>query len=83
MTPEDKANAIREELFRHPYDEERILAKAIRQAENDTQMALRAKLSPRFWTREMSDAWHRKIPDVQAAFDAILDIALKHKDDSQ
>ena len=32
---------------------------------------LRSLLNPRMWTKEMHDEWHRKIPDVQAAFDAL------------
>jgi len=34
-------------------------------------------LNPRRWTREMSDAWHKNIPDVNAAFEALRDTALK------
>jgi hypothetical protein len=32
---------------------------------------LEKALNPRQWSREQSDAWHRAIPDVQAAFDAL------------
>lgn len=39
--------------------------------------ALLAALTPRQWSREMSDAWHRAIPDVEAAFAAIRELALK------
>lgn len=28
-------------------------------------------LSPRFWTQQMSEAWHRNIPDTQKAFDEL------------
>lgn len=28
-------------------------------------------LNPRTWTREMLEAWHRNIPDIQKAFDAL------------
>lgn len=49
-------------------------AAAIVQSYN-SHAALVAALSPRMWTREMSDAWHRNIPDVQAAFAALLKAA--------
>jgi hypothetical protein len=29
-------------------------------------------MNPRLWTKEMSDAWHSNIPDLQKAFDALL-----------
>lgn len=29
-------------------------------------------LRPRMWTQEMSEAWHRNIPDTEKAFDALL-----------
>ena len=32
---------------------------------------LRSLLNPRMWTKEMHDEWHRKLPDLQAAFDAL------------
>lgn len=28
-------------------------------------------MNPRRWTREMNDAWHKNLPDVQRAFDAL------------
>jgi hypothetical protein len=28
-------------------------------------------MNPRRWTRQMNDAWHKNIPDLQAAFDAL------------
>ena len=31
-------------------------------------------LNPRFWTKEMHDAWHTNLPDVQRAFDALRKI---------
>lgn len=33
--------------------------------------------TPRRWTREMNDAWHQNIPDVDKAFKALLTTALK------
>jgi hypothetical protein len=30
-----------------------------------------ALLNPRAWTKEQHDAWHRALPDVQAAFAAL------------
>lgn len=30
---------------------------------------------PRFWNKQQSDAWHRAIPDVYAAFDALAEAA--------
>ena len=36
-------------------------------------------LRPRNWTREMSDAWHRNIPDTVKAFDSLLEAALEGK----
>jgi len=32
----------------------------------------RKALSPRFWTKEMHDAWHKAIPDVVLAFDELI-----------
>jgi hypothetical protein len=37
---------------------------------------LRLVLNPRFWTRQQNDAWHRNIPNMQKAFDALRDAAL-------
>jgi hypothetical protein len=34
---------------------------------------LRGCLNPRQWTTEQSHAWHRAIPDVQSAFEALRD----------
>lgn len=34
-----------------------------------------ACMNPRLWTQEMHDAWHQNIPDVQAAFAAVVDAA--------
>ena len=31
----------------------------------------RTLLNPRAWNKEISDLWHKKLPDMQAAFDAI------------
>ncbi len=31
-------------------------------------------LNPRFWTKEMSDAWHQNIPDLMKAFEALRNI---------
>lgn len=36
---------------------------------------LEVALTPRRWTREMSDAWHRALPDVNAAFSNLLEVA--------
>jgi hypothetical protein len=35
------------------------------------------RLRVRNWTRGMSDAWHRHIPDTEAAFDALIEAAYK------
>ena len=32
-------------------------------------------LNPRLWTKEMHDAWHAHIPDVQKAFESLLAVA--------
>lgn len=37
--------------------------------------ALLEALNPRLWTKEMSDAWHKNIPDTVSAFDALRAIA--------
>ena len=29
------------------------------------------RLHPRFWTTEMSEAWHKNIPDLLKAFEAL------------
>jgi len=36
---------------------------------------LRTLLDPRMWTKEMSEAWHKNIPDTVAAFDALREIS--------
>ena len=36
---------------------------------------LRTLLTPRKWDKEMHDAWHSNIPDVSAAFAALLALA--------
>jgi hypothetical protein len=38
-------------------------------------LALEEALTPRLWTHEMSEAWHRNIPDVHKAFEALLAVA--------
>lgn len=38
---------------------------------------LERALDPRRWNQELNDAWHKNIPDLQKAFDAIKDIAIK------
>lgn len=44
----------------------------------DTELTrLRAALSPRQWTQAMHDAWHKALPDTQAAFEALTKEALK------
>ena len=40
--------------------------------------SLAARIRPRAWTREMHDAWHRALPDVPAAFDALI-LAMRPK----
>ncbi len=37
---------------------------------------LRQCLNPREWTREMSEAWHKNIPDTQKAFEALVESAI-------
>lgn len=39
--------------------------------------ALEKALNPRFWSSAQSAAWHRNIPDVQAAFDALRAMVTK------
>lgn len=39
--------------------------------QNHVMIDLDVLLDPRRWTREMNDAWHQAIPDLQAAFDAL------------
>ncbi len=36
-------------------------------------------LHPRLWTREMNEAWHKAIPDVYAAFEALRSFIPKEK----
>jgi hypothetical protein len=42
-------------------------------------------MNPRQWTQRQSAAWHRNIPDVQAAFAALLEEsnAQDHRADAQ
>jgi hypothetical protein len=40
------------------------------EAANEIQ-ELRALLNPRCWTKEISDKWHRALPDLYSAFSAI------------
>lgn len=44
----------------------------------DTQaqeiQALRLAMDPRRWTQQHHEAWHRALPNTQAAFDALLAI---------
>lgn len=61
--------ATRDETIRQL---ERKLAEARKEAER-----LRNALTPRCWTHEQSAAWHRSIPDVHAAFAALLAAAMK------
>ena len=42
---------------------------------------LERALDPRRWDQELNDAWCRNIPDLQKAFDAIKDIAIKRAKD--
>lgn len=43
----------------------------------DTELTrLRAALNPRQWTQAMHDAWHKTLPDTQAAFEALTKEAL-------
>ena len=39
--------------------------------------ALELAINPRRWTREMDQAWHRNIPDLYAAFDALRAAAIR------
>ena len=38
---------------------------------------LERALNPRKWDKELNDAWHKNIPDLQKAFDKIREIAIK------
>lgn len=40
--------------------------------------ALDKALDPRRWTKEMSDAWHRNIPDLYKAFAALVASVSNH-----
>jgi hypothetical protein len=46
--------------------------RAIVQTTLVSEVALRRKFSPRLWSRAESDAWHRNIPNIDAAFEALL-----------
>lgn len=41
---------------------------------------LERALNPREWDKELNDAWHRNIPDLQKAFDDIKNIAIKRSE---
>lgn len=43
---------------------------------------LQVKLNPRFWTKEMSDAWHSNIPDLLKAFEALREYKPKKEESS-
>jgi hypothetical protein len=47
------------------------MAKRLAQVMGDN-VNLRQAFNPRIWSREMSDAWHKALPDTQAAFEALL-----------
>jgi len=38
---------------------------------------LERALNPMKWDKELNDTWHKNIPDLQKAFDAIKDIVIK------
>jgi len=42
---------------------------------------LERALNPREWDKELNEAWHKNIPDLQKAFDAIKNIAIKRAED--
>ena len=44
--------------------------------DKDTKELERA-LNPMKWDKELNDTWHKNIPDLQKAFDAIKDIVIK------
>lgn len=46
-------------------------------AVEDPAAALLVALNPRAWTADMSDAWHKALPDINAAFAALREAALK------
>ena len=48
-------------------------------ASEDENHRLRAAFNPFRWSLKMSYAWHQNIPNVQAAFEALMDAALKEK----
>ena len=50
---------------------------AIAISSHDQLKVAREAFNTRKWSREMSDAWHTNIPDLQAAFTALLQQALK------
>jgi hypothetical protein len=41
------------------------------------------RMNPRLWTREMSDAWHSNIPDLQKAFEALAAASPEQKEIEQ
>jgi hypothetical protein len=49
----------------------------VRVAERTRRVKMEQALDPRRWTRAISDVWHRFIPDVQAAFNALKEEALR------
>ena len=56
--------------------EKLITLLAIERAKNEK---LREALDPRRWSQEMSDAWHKNLPDTIKAFEAIRKLALKEQ----
>ena len=55
----------------------RSLKSALEQAYSEGEHAQiqRSKIimSPRFWSKEQMEAWHRNIPSIQTAFDALVE----------
>jgi len=53
-----------------------VNAKLIVKAVNSHQILVDA-FNPRTWSKEMSDAWHKNIPDTQKAFQVLFKAILK------
>jgi len=56
-----------------PTLERNIIAELVAHIEQEPKCE-DVRLNPRFWTKEMHDAWHKNIPDMMKAFEALRNI---------
>jgi len=57
------------------YDGRAVFVSELEKLFDGNVLVPEACMNPRLWTKEMHDAWHKNIPDVQAAFAAVLSVS--------